>query len=235
MLTKKCGLMLLAAVLVVGIQAIATADYITGVTATASSEEIGVINFDRVAANLVSDNGFNVNGPGTVDMNPDGDWNTMGDGVMWQSADRASIPGYNVIAEQWLEFDLGATYSLASMKVWNYNGDPGTSYTHRGVKDMIVKVSADRANWTSLGTTTLTESPHSDTVDFGQTISLAGANNVRYVLFDIETAINSDSDYVVGLSKVRFAAVPEPATWLLLLVGGMALVAHQGLGRHGRK
>ncbi len=39
-------------------------------------------------------------------------------------------------------------------------------------------------------------------------------------------------DEAISESQVReLAGVPEPATWLLLLVGGVALVAYKGLGR----
>ena len=40
-------------------------------------------------------------------------------------------------------------------------------------------------------------------------------------------------DEAISASQVReLAGVPEPATWLLLLIGGVALVAYKGLGRH---
>ena len=66
-----------------------------------------------------------------------------------------------------------------------------------------------------------------------------GARDYAGSIYDFSQVLLDDIriyDEAISASQVReLAGVPEPATWLLLLVGGVALVAHQGLGRRRRK
>ncbi len=46
-----------------------------------------------------------------------------------------------------LTFDLGGTYPIKEMKVWNYNQEGSEN---RGLKDIRVFYSLDEINWTEL-------------------------------------------------------------------------------------
>ncbi|MBB6730592.1 discoidin domain-containing protein [Cohnella zeiphila] len=55
-------------------------------------------------------------------------------------------------AESWLTVDLGGTYPLDEMRVWNYDGagSDGQSQTDRGLRDVAIYYSLDGKAWTEL-------------------------------------------------------------------------------------
>lgn len=113
-------------------------------------------------------------------------------GTMWLTS--SGTTGY-------LEFDLGAIYTLDKIKVWNLNmTDIGQ--LPAGVKKMHIIITDGIGNpVTDLGEFTLTIGAGSSTVDFGQVIDLQNPTNVRYIMFDITENYGST---FVGLSEVRF-------------------------------
>ena len=195
------------------------------------------VTLGRLAVNIVDGSALHVNGPGTH-----GSWPA---GAMWLNSDATAASPQDV-DDQWLIFDLGGVYDLASMEIWNYNeychwAVPGGPYEpfwaqRRGVYEMEVLVSADKATWSSLGLKYLTAAPGVDTVPFGEIVPL-DAMGVRYVKFDINTnqcasgvwtcddsPPSIGTDNYVGLSEVQFIEVPEPATLALLSMGCLALL-----------
>ena len=115
-----------------------------------------------------------------------------------------------------LVFDLGATYSLTSSSIWNYNG--GCCGDTRSVNGLTISFSNDNVGYVSAGSFNLS---HTAADPFGSD-SLGLTGNARYVKFDITS--NYGDDYT-GLSEVKFfggaatGGVPEPATWAFMLVG----------------
>lgn len=118
----------------------------------------------------------------------------------------------------WVEFDLGESYGLDDMWVWNYGGvNNYGDFTDRGLKDVYIKTSVDGVNWTLLSgpgfgsthqfakTNTGQDVPfaHNTEIDFGGIIA-------RYVLiynapWNANTVPHwgTTSGYW-GLSEVRF-------------------------------
>ncbi|KPK03451.1 MAG: hypothetical protein AMJ56_19095 [Anaerolineae bacterium SG8_19] len=117
-------------------------------------------------------------------------------GTMWLSQ-------AGVIGDQYVIFDLGDSYDLESLRIWNYNE---SSWTGRGVKDMHVLVSPDNVTYTDWGLFTLKKGPGTDAYDFSQKIELV-ASGVRYVKFEINTN-HGDASYV-GFSEVNFLSDSE--------------------------
>jgi F5/8 type C domain len=115
-----------------------------------------------------------------------------------------------------LTFDLGSVYALTNTSIWNYGG--GCCGTDRNVKELDILLSTDGTNYNSLGMFSLS---NPTTAFFGaDIIGLAG--NARYVRFDVLSNYGGLS--FTGLSEVQFngqavSAVPETATWLMMIAG----------------
>ena len=193
-----------------------------GVTIDSVSSENPVVG--RLAVYMIDGSGLDVNGPGTH--------TSYATSNMWLNSDAS----YDDVSNQWIIFDLGSVCDLESTKIWNYNeacswADPTNGYMpfwaqRRGVYEMEVLVSGDKATWTSMGLKYLTAAPGSEDVAFGEIIAL-NTTGVRYVKFDInsnqtQSGVWTPPDSVgedgyVGLSEVQFveaspsAARPNPA------------------------
>lgn len=115
-----------------------------------------------------------------------------------------------------LTFDLGSVFTLSNTVIWNYGG--GCCSSTRNVDSFTISLSTNGSTYTPFGTFALT---NSTTDPFGaDTISLSGS--ARYVRFNV-LSNQGDIDFT-GLSEVQFngltaGAVPEPATWLMMLAG----------------
>ena len=116
----------------------------------------------------------------------------------------------------WLVFDLGSDYNLTGTDIWNYNG--GCCGEGRSTKDLRISTSLDGLAYTTLGDYVLGGTSASDFT----AQQIAFSSLARYVRFDLLS--NYDDDAFVGLSEVQFqgataGAVPEPATWAMMITG----------------
>jgi hypothetical protein len=165
------------------------------------------------AVNLINGNGLGINGPGTHSSAND-------DTMYWMTS--SGHPSYDYII-----FDLGAEYDLASTTIWNYNKDGGTYpyWMILGASQIDVMVAATDYAFTTVATINPAMAPGTDTVDFSETFAL-NQSGVRFVLFDFKNSHGYD-DYgygFVGLSEVRFTEVPEPSTITMLGLASLLLV-----------
>lgn len=187
---------------------------ISGVTIEDFSTELGG-NFDRQANYLVDGSGFD-EGAGTHTITPDG--------FMWLNNGTFAAPNDPNSPGAVITFDLGSNYLLSSVTVWNYNETlPGrTDLLGRGANTAeILVASSEGGAFTSLGNFTFDIAPGADNVDFGQDIDLSSfgaAGDARLVRFNITSNHGGDNNFV-GLSEVRFDAVPEPSVGILALIG----------------
>lgn len=142
-----------------------------------------------------------INGSGLSGSVHDGDYNNA-----WMT-DTTGEPAF-------LIFDLGAAYTLSSALIWQFNVDFGLD---RGVRDIAVSLSSDGQTFADAASGSLLKADGRPAE--AQRIELAG--DARYVRFDL---LNNHGDQYTwtGLSEVRLdgvAAVPEPATWAMMICG----------------
>jgi len=144
-----------------------------------------------------------------------------------------------------ITIDLGATYSLTSADLFNTHN---TIYGDRGTGDFTIiagnSVTGSPGSEVLSGPTTvlfsgtLTAAPVSDPIAAQSFSALSGAG-FRYLEF-LPTSVATANGpccgaNVYGLNELRVfdAAVPEPATWALMLVGfgglGAALRRRRGM------
>ena len=122
-------------------------------------------------------------------------------------------------------FDLGGVFTLQGAEIWNYNfGNPAEfqSTILRGVKDFRILTSLDGLTFSEVFAGTLAMGTGQPLA--GQDFAFGGAG--RFVQIDILNNYGqgtyAERDWNSGLSEVRFvgiAAVPEPATWAMMLLG----------------
>jgi hypothetical protein len=133
----------------------------------------------------------------------------------------------------WLEFDLGGTFRLSEMEIWNYNANINgdSAYVGRGVDTFAIYTSLDGVAYTLLSTESLSQAPGTASVA-GEMIALGGVD-ARYVQLDLLTNHGGYLGDYYGLSEVQFtgAPVPEPSS---LVFGGLAALGWLLAGRRSR-
>ena len=191
------------------------AGLITGVTATASSEDSGN---GYVASNVVDGSGMT------------GDTASTDCSTMWETAQFAAGP-------HWIEFALDTTYSLDSMKVWNYNGIFSIyNISRRGIQNAEIWVAPTGTStapggtgWTKVMSTVLTQCACTNSYNTPDAISLAGYD-AQYVAIKALTDYGTTYGTFYGLSEVRLygtaVATPEPGTIVLCATGILSLLAY---------
>lgn len=133
-------------------------------------------------------------------------------------------------ANAFITIDLGAAYSLATFELFNTHntgyGDRGTGAFTIVAGNSVSDLGA--GNYTLSGTTyviangVLTAAPVSDPIS-GQMFAATNPGTFRYLQF-LPTSVASANaaccgSNVYGLAELRIAAVPEPATWAMMLAG----------------
>jgi hypothetical protein len=155
------------------------------------------------------------------------------------------------LANQWIQWDLGASYTLDSIKVWNYND---SSRYAAGIRQVDIYISnvvnpgdpeiagaGNGDNWTLwAGNAILTAGPGTigytgfDLATVALTEGFAlNTVSTRYVRFEVDSTFRSDAINLGGgtgdaadvaaLAQIEFYAVPEPSTALLVGLGLLAL------------
>lgn len=124
----------------------------------------------------------------------------------------------DVVADQWVVYDLGASVNPTDLvvKLWNFNHAQVNTI---GINEFDILVSASNAGpWTNLGSRTLAPDPGT-IVDYSETKSYANTlGSFQYVQLDVNS---NHGHQVTGLAEIKFYEneIPEPATMSLLAVG----------------
>lgn len=199
-------LLLLCAAVVCATTA-AHADFIVNPVAVTADGAWG----GRPASNTINGSGISDTSIIETDDDEPAAWPTLNGNFVtdWQ---HAGVTG-------WIRFDLGQDYNLTGFHLWNAV-DP----TARGVEAMGVKVMAgdtEPSDWSAVTTTKTFAVVKGDGFgDAGDDYDFDAPVTARWVYFDITDSYSGDH----GLSEVRFLAVPEPTSMLLLGAGSVLML-----------
>lgn len=252
---KLAPTLLAAAGLALGVTAVTQAGlintYPTGSTsnivATASSE-INSNNLAKLTLTTNNNGGAVEFDPGVLDDPTDG---TEATGT--QAAWRATNTTAAGAASEWIQWDLGASYQLDVIRVWNYND---SSRYASGIRTLDIYLSnvavpgdpegAGAANWThwAVNATLPVATALASYTGFDlETVvgSSLPAGAFRFVRFEVNSTFIGDGINVGGgtlggqnasLSQIEFfELVPEPASLTLMGLGGLLILTRRRAAR----
>lgn len=181
---------------------------ISGVTVKSVSSEYTLFPWDLSAVHVVDGSGLSGGGHAV----------TSTAGNSWQTITQTGTGD--------IVFDLGQSYDLASVHVWNLNFY--APYNGRGAKDVEILTSPNASSWVNEGAFLFSMASGLED-DPGFSLDASSWSTARYVQFVIGSNFgSSDNAGHVGLSEVQFfeksapvgaAPIPEPATSLLVGAG----------------
>ncbi|MDI6451854.1 carbohydrate binding domain-containing protein [Anaerobaca lacustris] len=130
----------------------------------------------------------------------------------------------------WIQYDLGKTYKLHEMLVWNYNSQFELILGF-GLKDVTVEYSKNGTDWTALAQVEFTQATAKATYTANTMVDLQGVP-ARYVRLTVHSGWGATGQF--GLSEVRFryipaqAREPQPADGAIDVEAGAALAWRSG-------
>ena len=182
---------------------------------TAAGQVGGLIGGSGITVSVSSLNGDVSNYPPQTVVNGTG-LNGSGEHASGGKSEWVSHIGAD-IANGFISFDLGGTYVLDSMHVWNC-----TQFVNYGIKQLDIYVSdvfsagdpegAGAANWTKIADNVTFAAAGTPNVGFNletQTGITLPAFAVRHVRFEIDTNQAGSTSGYVGLAEVQFIAAPS--------------------------
>lgn len=117
----------------------------------------------------------------------------------WLSCQPAVIPNSTIVdTYHWIYYDLGYSYPLSTVQIWNYNVE---DETENGIKDGEIFYSADGQNWDSGGIFQIPEASGQADYNGWEGIDLKGIT-ARFIT--ITAYSNWGNEPCTGLSEVRF-------------------------------
>lgn len=115
----------------------------------------------------------------------------------WVSCQKSQSPNPVRGSSHWMLYDLGYTYGLGEITLWNYNvaGETG-----KGFKEVIIDYSLDGVNWNQVPSFQLPEAPGNENYA-GYTGPDLGGVSARYILI---TGLSTwDESGCAGLSEFK--------------------------------
>lgn len=109
----------------------------------------------------------------------------------------------SAVSNQWVEFDLGATYEVTNALIWQLTQSVN-DHTNRGVREFTIKVADPDRNFSTYSVSNTLNIVTGLAGEPAQVVPLT-AKNIRHVRFEIQS--NFGGQYV-GLSEVRFEGQP---------------------------
>lgn len=120
---------------------------------------------------------------------------------------------WNGAANSTLTFDLGKTFHVSGVYLWNYN--EGGGYNSRSIKDVAISYSVDNQAFTLMGTYTFAMAPGTNGYR-GQTVRFKQAVNARHFKWVILS--NYRGGEMSGIAEVRFSNADVKAETPKLIV-----------------
>ena len=177
------------------------------------------------------DAAFCVDGSGLTGDGSAGSTHAVGDtGIAWTTA--GYYTGGTVVApdyDPYITLDLGSVYDIDTIREWGCT----SLYNYFGPDAVDVYTSADDITYTYAETVNFALAPATSYAGNDIAVNYIG---VRYIKLDIMTSQEGaifdgtgaaggtiDGRSLIQLSEIRFEGVPEPATMLLLGLGGVFL------------
>lgn len=114
----------------------------------------------------------------------------------WVSCEIAVNPNPDREASHWILYNLGYTYHLGQMHVWNTNA---LDYLEDGIQTAIIDISVDGINWTEVGEFEFEQAPGVTTYEGIEGPDLSGYE-AKYLLI---TAKSNWGGQCYGLSEIR--------------------------------
>lgn len=175
-------------------------------------------------------------------FNPATGQHSNGTQQSWRSNNGESI------ADQWIQWDLGDSYQLDSIRLWNYND---SSRYASGVRQVDIYVSnaltppgdpegAGSANWTLWAEDAILNPGTGSGGYTGFDLeNIVGASlptsDIRYVRFEVDSTFRSDGidvggglldgANVAGLAQIEFyEVVPETSSAIVAILGAFAML-----------
>lgn len=191
--------------------ALASADaavVVTGTTATATT----FFNSVQSPTNLVNNSGLSVANSITATHTE-----TSNAADQWHSSG-------GVVDNESVTINLGGSYDLENIYIWQANQ---IDFKGRGVNQFDLYYSTNNGgSYTAWALNlNLAISPNTGSADLISAQSFAfGVSGVTNVRIDIDSAHSGAANEYVGLSEVKFTAVPEPAAALLGSLGLLGLL-----------
>lgn len=120
----------------------------------------------------------------------------------WLSCQIASSPNTSRGNSHWIRYDLGATYKLGKVQVWNVNK---IGESNKGFKDVVIDYSTNGTTWTQLGVFQFPRGTEAAVYSGFEGADFSGIN-ARYVL--ITSLSNWGDNSCAGISDIKFNIAP---------------------------
>ncbi len=120
----------------------------------------------------------------------------------WVSCNKSANPNPANGNSYWLMYDLGASYDLYNVHLWNINHPDFVTY---GFKKMKIEYSADATSWSTLGTFTIPKALSSSYYEGYRGVNFEGLN-ARYVLV---TGVENYGGSCFGLAEIKIYTSPQ--------------------------
>lgn len=116
----------------------------------------------------------------------------------WLSCSTSQSPNPDRGDSHWVQYDLGSTYVLNALTLWNYN-DPLN--LNNGVQEIAIDVSSDGINWTEAATSLVAISDGSAFYEGVELLDLGGVS-ANYVLL---TVLSNHGGSCSGFSELKIS------------------------------